>query len=264
VSTPDPFVPLPDEWARRTVLRDGTDVLLRSIRPEDAERLVEGLRQLSPSSRYLRFHAAVESLSKEQIEYLTEVDHHDHEAIVALDLGRRDRPGVGVARYIREVYEPEVAEAAITVADAYQGQGAGTLLLGALAGRAREAGIEVFRNYVLDGNHAMLEVFDHLGAHRELETDGMWRVDLRVPASEDETTESPAGRAFLEIARQDRTLVSLFPPIWSRWRRRRGTDGGEVGEDEQGRSGPFREVMADELSELHDELDAWLQGRDER
>jgi GNAT superfamily N-acetyltransferase len=258
----DPTAVLPEAWERRTRLRDGTHVLLRQIRPEDRQRLAEGLRRLSPASRYLRFHAAIDQLSDTQLDYLTDVDHHDHEAIVAVDLDRPGYPGIGVARFIREPFEPEVAEAAITVADEYHGQGAGTLLLGALAGRAREEGVAVFRNYVLEGNHGMLEVFDHLGAHRERETDGLWRVDLDVPEDEHHVPDSGAGRAFLEIARAERTLASLFPPVWSRWRRRR--DDGGTAEDDTGELGPFPDVVASEFEELREELDSWLQHRHER
>ncbi|MEX2551133.1 MAG: GNAT family N-acetyltransferase [Nitriliruptoraceae bacterium] len=254
-NTPAPDEPLPGEWHRKATLRDGRPILLRSIRPSDRQRLAEGIRRLSPASRYLRFHAPVEQLSATQLDYLTDVDHHDHEAIVALDLTAIEEPGVGVARYIREIYEPDVAEAAITVADTYHGQGAGTLLLGALASRAREAGIEVFRNYVLDGNHAMLEVFDHLGAHREREADGLWRVDLKVPEDEDDVPSSGAGRAFLEAARSDRMLASVLPPIWSRWRSRlRGE------EDDR----DLDALIAEELEQSQRELDEWLAHRDGR
>ncbi len=243
------------EWSHRAELRDGRPVLLRSIRPSDRDRIAEGLKRLSPASRYLRFHAPVEQLSEAQLDYLTDVDHLDHEAIVALDLTDLDSPGVGVARYIREPYEPEVAEAAITVVDDYHGQGAGTLLLGALASRARSAGIEVFRNYVLDGNHAMLQVFDDLGAEREREADGLWRVDLKVPEGLADVPSSPAGRAFLEVARSDRVLASLMPPIWSRWRRRRDT--GEQDDD-------LDERVSAELLDSQEALDEWLRTRDGR
>jgi GNAT superfamily N-acetyltransferase len=250
--------PLEGEWAHRTKLRDGREVLLRSIRPSDRQRLVDGLRRLSPASRYLRFHAQVEELNDAQLDYLTDVDHHDHEAIVAIDLSDLEVPGIGVARYIREPFEPTVAEAAITVADEYHGQGAGTILLGALAARAREAGIQVFRNYVLDGNHAMLEVFDHLGADREREADGLWRVDLRVPESPDDVPSSPAGRAFLEAARSENLLASILPPIWSRWRRRHRDEGSEEPD------GGLEERIQAELLDSQRALDDWLRSRDGR
>jgi GNAT superfamily N-acetyltransferase len=255
---PAPEHPLDGEWHYRTSLRDGREILLRSIRPSDRERLIAGLRRLSPASRYLRFHAAIDQLSDAQLDYLTDVDHHDHEAIVALDLTDLEVPGVGVARYIREPYEPTVAEAAITVADEYHGQGAGTILLGALAARAREAGIEVFRNYVLDGNHAMLEVFDHLGAAREREADGLWRVDLKVPESPEDVPSSPAGRAFLEAARSENLLASILPPIWSRWRRRRH-DHVTAGDEDD-----LEERIREELLDSQQELDEWLRSRDSR
>ena len=255
---PRPDVPLEGEWSSHAELRDGRAILLRSIRPDDRERLAAGLRRLSPASRYLRFHAAVQELSDAQLDYLTEVDHHDHEAIVALDLADLEVPGVGVARYIREPFEPTVAEAAITVADEYHGQGAGTILLGALAARAREAGIEIFRNYVLDGNHAMLEVFDHLGAPRELEADGLWRVDLRVPEGPEDVPSSPAGRAFLEAARSESILASILPPIWSRWRRRRREDHDGAADTD------LDELIAAELLDSQEELEAWLQSREDR
>lgn len=248
---PDPLVLAPKEWGRKTELRDGTPILLRQIRPEDRDRLVEGLRRLSPASRYLRFHADVEQLTDRQIDYLTRVDHAEHEAIVALDLTRPEVPGIGVARYIRDAFERQVAEAAVTVADEYQGQGAGTLLLGALSARARRQGIEVFRNYVLASNEPMLEVFDGLGAVREQETDRLWRVDLRLPERASDLPDSPAGRAFMAAAKEGFRLSSLFPPVWSRVTFRSGGQDADEG-------------IAEEFGALRGELDAWLADREHR
>ena len=246
----DPFTVPEGAWSRRVELRDGTPVLLRQIRAEDRDRLAEGLRRLSAPSRYLRFHADLEELTDRQLEYLTEVDHVDHEAIVALDLDAPEVPGVGVARYIRDPHQRHIAEAAITVADEYQGKGAGTLLLGVLSTHARRHGIEVFRNYVLASNSAMLEVFDHLGAHRELETTGLWRVDLPLPEHESDLPDSPAGKAFLQAAKEGFRFSSLFPPVLCHlpWRAR----GGDAG------------AIEEELTGLRDELSRWLADRDSR
>ena len=249
---PDPLDIAPGEWGRRSTLRDGTPVLLRQIRPEDRDRLAQGLRLLSPASRYLRFHADVEELTEEQLDYLSQVDHIDHEAIVAIDLDRPDVPGVGVARYIRDTDERHVAEAAVTVADDYQGRGAGTMLLGALSMHARRHGVEVFRNYVLRDNQAMLAVFDQLGATRELETDGLWRVDLALPEREEDLLETPIGRAFMAAAKDGFRLASLFPPIWCQLRFLRA-DRGSVAEG-----------IEHELDFLRGELDQWLADRDRR
>jgi RimJ/RimL family protein N-acetyltransferase len=250
----DRFAVAPDGWSREVRLRDGSEVLLRQIRPEDRDQLAAGVARLSPSSRYLRFQRTIEGLTDRQLDYLTDVDHEDHEAIVALDRRHPERPGVGVARYVREPYEPHVAEAAITVADEYHGQGAGTLLLGALAARARANGIEVFRSYVLDGNSAMLEVFDHLGAVRERETDGLWRVDLDVPADEADLPRSGAGRAFADAAREEHHLASLVPPIWSR---RHRTPRAERDLAEQTAAAGTLDDE-DELVEIRDRLSGWL------
>jgi GNAT superfamily N-acetyltransferase len=247
----EPLALAPGEWGYEAELRDGRPILLRQIRPGDRERLAEGLRRLSPGSRYLRFHADVDQLSDRQLDYLTRVDHVEHEAIVALDPQRPDVPGIGVARYIRDAYERHVAEAAVTVADEYHGLGAGTLLLGALAARAREQGIEVFRNYVLASNEAMLEVFDALGAVRERENDRLWRVDLPIPERASDLPDSPAGRAFMAAAKQGYALSSLVPPVWSRLSFR------GIGRD-------AADSIASELEELRGELDQWLADREHR
>ena len=247
----DPLVLAPGEWGYESELRDGRPILLRQIRPEDRERLTEGLRRLSPGSRYLRFHADVAELSDRQLDYLTRVDHVEHEAIVALDLDRPEIPGIGVARYIRNAFERHVAEAAVTVADEYHGLGAGTLLLGVLAARASEQGIEVFRNYVLTGNEAMLEVFDALGASRERENERLWRVDLPLPQRASDLPDSPAGRAFMAAAKQGFSLSSLLPPVWSRLSSR-------------GAGAATADSIASELEELRGELDQWLADREQR
>ena len=72
------------------------------------------------------------------VTYLTEIDHHDHEAIIALE--EESGEGIGVARYVRNPTHPETAEVAVTVIDEWQGRGLGTLLLEVLGQRARAEG----------------------------------------------------------------------------------------------------------------------------
>jgi RimJ/RimL family protein N-acetyltransferase len=135
------------------MLRDGSEVLIRPVRADDAELLAAGFARLSPESRRLRFLTAKDSLRPAELRYLTDVDHHDHEAIGALDPA--DGQGVGIARYIRDGADPRTAEIAVTVADGWQGRGLGTELVNRLAERARGEGIERFVALTAGGNVAM-------------------------------------------------------------------------------------------------------------
>ena len=81
-------------------LPDGTNVLIRPIAPEDKPLLVEGLRRLSPEAAFRRFLSPKVSFSAAELRYLTEVDGHDHVALIAVRLDDPNRL-VAVARYVR-------------------------------------------------------------------------------------------------------------------------------------------------------------------
>lgn len=144
----------------REQIRDGTEVELRAIEPGDKELLRDGFERLSERSRYERFLSPIDRLGPGMLRYFTEVDHHDHEALIAIDPATGHL--VGVARYVRED-DPEVAEAAITVADDWQGRGLGSLLLQVLAERARDEDIRRFSAFVLAQNDDMLELLKRFG-----------------------------------------------------------------------------------------------------
>jgi GNAT superfamily N-acetyltransferase len=147
-------------------LRDGSFVTIRPIAPADRALLQAGFDRLSEESRYRRFLTPTPRLSERMLRYLTEVDHRDHEALVAL----ADDHGVGVARFVR-TKDPEVAEAAVTVVDDWQGKGLGTALLELLARRARQEGIHRFSAVVLAQNQDMLDVLRGLGPLRVINRD---------------------------------------------------------------------------------------------
>jgi RimJ/RimL family protein N-acetyltransferase len=192
----------PQDDARELALRDGTRILVRPILPEDKQALREGFDRLSGRSRYRRFLTPLEHLSDRQLRDLTEVDYVDHMAWVAVDPSRPERPGIGVARYVRLPEEPTAAEAAVTVLDEYQGRGIGTILLGLLAGSARAHGIRCFRGYVLAENAPMMEVLQGLGA-RVAQDGTLLRIEVPIPATADELPDTPTGRVFKSVARGD-------------------------------------------------------------
>ena len=155
-------------------------------------------------SRYKRFLTPMETLTESQLAYLTEVDHHDHEALIAFALETRD--AIGVGRYVREPGTDQ-AEAAVTVADGWQGLGLGTALTRILAGRAVEEGISRFNALLLADNAEMIGLLNAVGhvdvTDREGET-----IQVVVPLAP-EVVQDPALRSVLRaVAATDGRLAS--------------------------------------------------------
>jgi GNAT superfamily N-acetyltransferase len=156
------------DTAEHVVLRDGSDVLIRPVRPEDKPLFVAGWSRLSGESVYRRFLQPRRALSVDELAFFTEIDHVDHEAVGAI----ADGEGVGVARYVRSAERPHAAEAAVTVVDEWQGRGLGGKLLRRLCARARENGVRVFTAHLLASNEAMLTLLERLGRVDVVRRDG--------------------------------------------------------------------------------------------
>lgn len=193
-----------------STLRDGSSVRLRQGRCSDKELLLRGFERLSPESRYRRFLAPTPELSEAMARYLTEVDHRDHEAIVALD--GETGEGIGVARYVRSSERQNVAEVAVTVIDDWQGRGLGTLLLEVLAGRAREEGITTFTALMLASNQEMMELLKALGPVRIVDQGaGTVEIEMSIP----DAGLSPAIKKLLRVAARNEAapLSSRHLPV---------------------------------------------------
>ncbi len=161
-------------------LRDGSRIRIRQGHRSDRELLLRGFQQLSAESRYRRFLTTLSELSGEMVRYLTEIDHHDHEAMIALD--ERTGDGIGVARYVRDPKRPDTAEVAVTVVDEWHGRGVGTLLLEVLCGRAREEGVKTLTALMLATNQEMMDVFQALGPVRIVDQDtGTVEIEMPIP-----------------------------------------------------------------------------------
>jgi acetyl coenzyme A synthetase (ADP forming)-like protein len=142
------------------VLRNGSTVRVRPVRADDEPRLSAFLRGLSEQSRRQRYFAALgdDQLSVEAHRQ-ARIDPMRTFGLVAT-VGHEDRV-VGHAEY--DVVSGDRAEAGFAVADDYQGQGLGTILLGQLAQVASARGIAVFEATVLPANYQMLGVFRESG-----------------------------------------------------------------------------------------------------
>src|ERR1035437_10217624 len=155
----------------RITLRSGQRVLVRALRPDDGPGLAEAFEQLSETSRYRRFFAVKPHLSEQSLAYFTDVDHHDHEALVAV------------------------------APDSWQRRGLGTVLLRELAQRAAEEGIRHFTAEILAENQTMLTLAHRLG-HAETTlagTTGSTRIEL-LAAPHPAATFSSDGYGLLRAA----------------------------------------------------------------
>jgi acetyltransferase len=111
-----------------TTTKSGLRLLIRPIRPEDADLFIDLFKTLSPTSVYYRFFSHIRELSPEMLAILTQVDYDRHMALVALDISVPKEKMLGRARIIGD---PDLinTEFAITVGDPWQGQGVGAQLL---------------------------------------------------------------------------------------------------------------------------------------
>ena len=152
--------PYPVELEREVRLKDGTTLLLRPIRPDDAGREHVFFEKLSDVARYNRFQHSLTALSAEMIARFTQLDYDREMALVAIDPA--EDQFVGVARYFPNP-DRRTAEFAIVVADAWQGRGLGRILMKSLVACARDAGYGALEGSVLPANAGMLGLVKQLG-----------------------------------------------------------------------------------------------------
>jgi acetyl coenzyme A synthetase (ADP forming)-like protein len=166
----------PAEYATDVVLRDGTTLHLRPIRPEDDEKLLDLFSRMSQESLYYRF-MSVPRLNLEKAAAFTRIDYDTQFVLV----GEAGGPLAAVAGYYRSDRCPDRAEVAFSIPDALQGRGIGTRMLERLAEIARERGISAFDAYVLGENRRMIDVFVESGfaVSQELER-GVFHVSLSI------------------------------------------------------------------------------------
>lgn len=169
------------------MLTDGTPVVLRLVRPSDLSLLSSGFERLSPESRYHRFFGVKKALSPSELKFFTDCDGINHFALGAVLRGPDGKEhGLGVVRFVRVSAEPTAADAAVTVVDAMQRKGLGSLLVARLLAAAAERGIDELRFDVLASNRPMLAILrkleSRIGRRLNGHVDGgVVELSLRVP-----------------------------------------------------------------------------------
>src|SRR3954451_21421828 len=202
-------------------LRDGSTVRMRSARPADYDAVHAFLEGLSDESRWLRFFGAGPNLD----DAATVAVKGPH-SVSLVGVTGSDGQVVGHGMYVRET--DGQAEVAFAVADARQGNGMATILLGALADAAAAEGIDTFTATVMLGNHRMIDLFRESGYPVQVRSEPDV-IDVSFP-----TSRTPEGRRrFRERERiaavaAVRSVLKPASVVVIGASRRRGTVGGEV------------------------------------
>ena len=186
-------------------------VALRQIRSDDVAALQGFVRGLSPASRWLRFHAALNELSEATLQALTCVDQRSHVAFVLTVTEHGTERIVGEARYAASS-DWETAEFGIAVAEAFRGLGLAERLLAALIDAARAAGLRWLIGEVLPGNARMLAFVRRCGFAAT--TRGVATELIRVERSvERPLPAAPEAGSWTIVARRRvrRLLAALLP-----------------------------------------------------
>ena len=142
-------------------MRDGRDVEIRALRPDDRDALLEAVGRASAQSLYRRFFGVKRHFTKTEVDFFLNIDFSKHVALVALISEHERATIVGGGRYV--VVKPGTAELAFAIVDKYQGQSIGAALMRHLVRIAKNAGLTELVADVLPDNVPMLKVFEKSG-----------------------------------------------------------------------------------------------------
>ncbi|MDP3742852.1 MAG: bifunctional acetate--CoA ligase family protein/GNAT family N-acetyltransferase [Methylotenera sp.] len=162
--------PYPTHLVTNWQLADGTEVVIRPIRPEDAVLTQEFVHNLSEESRYARFMNSVQELSESMLVRFTQIDYSREMALLAVTDIKGKEVELGVARFAINP-DAESCEFALVVADSMHGKGLGNKLMIALMDAARSKGLKSMEGEVLKDNASMLKLMTRLGFSIETSTE---------------------------------------------------------------------------------------------
>ena len=170
--------PYPAELETSFALKDGTDLIVRPIRPSDEDQIKGMFYSFSEQTKYLRYHGTLKSMPHNRLQVFCNVDYDSEMAIIAVHGEAGMEEIVGVGRYIRNPTQL-AAEMAFVVRDDWQRQGVGTHLFNRLIEIGKQAGIRQFNADVLPENSGMLKIFHRSEMTTETMThEGVVRVHM--------------------------------------------------------------------------------------
>jgi acetyltransferase len=183
---PKPAIrPYPSQYVSSWTMKNGNQVTIRPIRPEDEPLMVTFHETLSDRSVYLRYFCSLSLSRRVAHERLLRICFGDYDREMALvaertDPGTRERQIIAVGR-INKLHAKNEAEVAVLVSDQYQKLGLGNELLRRVVEIARDENLSQVSAEMLPDNLAMQVIIKRLG--------------FRLRRSEDLTSV----RAFLDL-----------------------------------------------------------------
>ncbi len=169
--------PYPAHLMIQTQLGDGTNIVIRPIRPEDAELEKQFIENLSDESKYFRFMNALHQLTPEMLVRFTQIDYDREMALIVTTDSGGDEEELAVARYMMNP-DGRSCEFAAVVSDRWQRRGIAHKLLFHLMEVARDRGLEVMEGEILTNNYKMLDLVRSIGfkTQRDAEDPGITRA----------------------------------------------------------------------------------------
>lgn len=159
---------------RPITAKNGQQVRVRYLTPDDGDLLVNLVVSLSPEARYQRFHVSMDDVPMEEIYRrlppFLDVDGVDSVALMALADESAGERAIAVARFRRRPGATE-AEAAVVVRDDWHRQGIGSALMGQLIETALSLGITRFTAMIQAGNRAVHAMIKALGIDYQSQID---------------------------------------------------------------------------------------------
>jgi acetyltransferase len=163
-------------------LMHGHAIVVRPLLREDADLVIALGKALSSASLYQRFLNGGIKQNPHLLSRLVTVDFTRDLALIATATFAGEETPIGIARYARSADEPDAAELAVTVADAWHGCGVGKRLVSTLIEHAARRGISLLTGDVLATNVAMLALARSIGFRVAFHPDGAFLrlLSLRV------------------------------------------------------------------------------------
>jgi acetyltransferase len=152
--------PYPKEWERSITLRDGRQVFVRPVRPEDEGKFLDFFKRVTQEDLRLRFFAAVKDFNHVFLARLTQLDYARAIAFVAFDTQSGDM--LGAVRLHADANH-ETGEYGILLRSDLKGIGLGWDLMRLMIEWAKAEGLRVVEGQVLRENTTMLDMCRRLG-----------------------------------------------------------------------------------------------------